>query len=162
LVSEELERALKELDGMGRRGIFDTTFGKSRPEPEHIAAVTRHLADPLVWRPALSEQRRLDPQGEGAGWSRAEGFGSLGNLPDEQLRDILRWADLNSRSAFHCTSKALHFISKPPIRQHEMYSVTWTGAFGCAQRRPPTPLARSPSHARRAPSPQRRDADAVA
>ena len=122
LTNEELRKALTELDRMGRRGIrglFDARaprglesgpLGLMRSEPTQVAAASALLADPLVWWPALDEQRRIDPQGEGFGWTRAAGLGTLAPLGETSgsggeplILSVLRWADLYPRCGDECS-----------------------------------------------------------
>lgn len=135
------------FDAGAPRGLESGPLGLVRSEPAQVAAASALLADPLVWWPALDEQRRIDPEGGGFGWTRAPGLGTLAPLGEARgsggeplILSVLRWADFNSRAAIHSTSKAMHFLAKPPIPAHEVNAVMWTAEFvGSALPSPPHP-----------------------
>lgn len=94
---------------------------KAREHAALARATARHLleADPALWRPTWLELRKLDPEGSGFLWHRRRGLGAMANLSDDLLRSVLRWTDLRTRAAIHCSSLALHFLSLRPLEEHE-------------------------------------------
>ena len=90
--AESLAAALAELDALGRRSVLDR-LGGGRPDAAALAraaAAAELLDEGSTWRLSLAEQRRVDPEGGGLGWSRAAGLGALAVISDELPRSAVR------------------------------------------------------------------------